>query len=92
MLKPAFQARFKRDFDRAVKRGGDMKKLEKIIMLLCAGRPLPEACRDHALENSRGYKNVRECHIEPDWLLIYKIRREASTLELIRTGTHSDLF
>ena len=56
------------------------------------GQPLPESYRDHALTNSRNYKNVRECHIEPDWLLIYSVQRDALVLKLIRTGSYSDLF
>lgn len=54
--------------------------------------PLPEAYRDHALVNSRNYKGMRECHIQPDWLLVYKVIHETLILELIRTGSHSDLF
>ena len=53
---------------------------------------MPEAYRDHALTSSRDYKGVRECHIQPDWLLIYKVVNEILVLKLIRTGTHSDLF
>ena len=61
-------------------------------MLLCKEEPLPEAYRDHALVNSRNYKGMRECHIQPDWLLVYKVIHETLILELIRTGSHSDLF
>ena len=55
-------------------------------------QPLPEKYKDHALTNSRNYKDMRECHIEPDWLLVYKVLREILILRLIRTGSHSDLF
>lgn len=75
-----------------MKRGFDPKKLETVITLLCAEQPLPKACRDHALENSKHYKGMRECHIQPDWLLIYKIVQDTLLLKLIRTGSHSDLF
>ncbi len=92
MLKPVFSGQFKKDYKLAVKRGFDPKKLEKLIDLLCNEEPLPEAYRDHALTNSRRYKDVRECHIEPDWLLVYKILHDTLVLQLIRTGTHSDLF
>lgn len=92
MLKPEFTGQFKRDYKLAVKRGCDSKKLEKTISLLCSEKPLPEAYKDHMLNNSRNYKNMRECHIESDWLLIYKIVHENLILKLIRTGTHSDLF
>ncbi len=92
MLKIEFGGQFKKDYKIAVKRGCDPKKLEAIITLLANEIPLPEKYRDHALTTSRNYKNVRECHIEPDWLLIYKIERDRLVLALIRTGTHSDLF
>ncbi len=90
MLKLEFSGQFKRDYKIAVKRGYDPQKLETVIKLLCSGQPLPEAYRDHALVNSRNYKSMRECHIEPDWLLVYS--RQSLTLKLIRTGSHSDLF
>ena len=89
MLKPEFTGQFKKDYKRAVKRGCKPEKLEEVITLLCEEKPLPEKFRDHQLQNSRNYK---ECHIEPDWLLIYRIEAERLILELIRTGTHSDLF
>ena len=65
MLKPEFTGQFKRDYKLAVKRGCNPKKLEEVITLLCNEQPLPEAYRDHALTNSRNYKDMRECHIEP---------------------------
>lgn len=92
MLKTAFSGQFKRDYKLAIKRGCDPKKLEKVIELLRDEQPLPEIYRDHALVNSRNYKDMRECHIESDWLLIYKIFDETLILKLIRTGSHSDLF
>ena len=92
MLRPGFSGQFKRDYRLALKRGLDPKKLEEVITLLCAETPLPERYRDHALVNSRNYKDMRECHIQPDWLLIYKVVRETLILELIRTASHSDLF
>ena len=92
MLRPGFSGQFKRDYKLALKRGLDPKKLEEVITRLCAETPLPERYRDHALVNSRNYKDMRECHIQPDWLLIYKVVRETLILELIRTGSHSDLF
>ena len=92
MLKPEFSGQFKRDYKLAVKRGCDPKKSETVITMLCAEQPLPTEYRDHALTNSRNYKGMRECHIQPDWLLVYRIRQEILVLQLIRTGTHSDLF
>ena len=92
MLKVEFTGQFKKDYKLAVKRGCDPKELEVVITLLVNEQPLPEKYRDHALANSRNYKGMRECHIEPDWLLVYKILKEMLILQLIRTGSHSDLF
>ena len=92
MLKVAFTGQFKKDYKLAVKRGCDPKELEKVITLLVNEQPLPEKYRDHALTNSRDYKDMRECHIEPDWLLVYKVVKETLILRLIRTGSLSDLF
>ena len=92
MLKPEYTGQFKRDYKLALRRGCDPKELEKVIMLLCNEQPLPDQYRDHALVNSRNFKNVRECHIHPDWLLIYQVLQDTLILRLIRTGTHSDLF
>ena len=92
MLKLEFTGQFKRDYKLAVKRGCDPDALQAVITLLMNETPLPEKYRDHALTNSRDYKGMRECHIEPDWLLVYKIYKESLILKLIRTGSHSDLF
>ena len=92
MLKPEFTAQFKKDYKAAVKRGCDVEKLEKVIGLLVAEKKLPALYHDHSLENSRGYVNMRECHIQPDWLLIYEIDDSQLFLYLTRTGTHSDIF
>lgn len=92
MLRPEFTGQFKKDYKLAVKRGCNLKKLQEVIAMLVNEQPLPEKCKDHALTNSRNYKNMRECHIEPDWLLIYKVEKEILLLKLIRTGSHSDLF
>jgi len=92
MLKPEFTAQFKKDYKLALKRGCDPKKLEKVIGLLVAEKKLPDSYHDHALENSRNYSDMRECHIQPNWLLIYKIVADKLLLKLIRTGSHSDLF
>ena len=92
MLKPEFTGQFKKDYKLGKKRGCNPKNLEKVVSILCAEKPLPEKYKDHALHNSRQYKDMRECHIEPDWLLVYKIHKDILTLQLIRTGSHSDLF
>ena len=79
---------FKRDVKRITKRGKDTNKLKKIIRFLVKAEKLPLENKDHQLKGT--LKDCRECHIEPDWLLIYRI--EGSELCLVRTGSHSDLF
>lgn len=91
MLKAEFTGQFKKDYKLAVKRGCNIKALENVITMLLREQPLPSEYRDHALQNSRDYKDMRECHIEPDWLLVYKVVKDKLILRLIRTGTHSDL-
>lgn len=88
MLKLEFTNQFKKDFKLIMKRGYDSKKFEKVVELLQKQKPLPIKYKDHQLN----FKGVRECHIESDWLLIYKIENDRLILELMRTGTHSDLF
>ena len=83
---------FKKDLKLCVKRGLDIKSFEKVIDLLSKGEVLPQKYFDHPLQPSKDYKNCRELHIEPDWLLIYKYFNDNVILYLIRTGTHSDLF
>ena len=90
MLTIKYQAAFKKDYKRIVKRGYDMRLLEKVIELLANQKPLPEKNRDHQL--SGDYGGCRECHITPDWLLIYEVADEELILYLTRTGSHSDLF
>jgi mRNA interferase YafQ len=82
--------RFKKDYKLAIRRGLDISKLDNIIDKLTRGEPLPPANRDHPLSNN--WANHRECHIAPDWLLIYQIHEDVLVLELTRTGSHSDLF
>ncbi len=79
---------FRKDVKLAKKRGWDMTKLKELISILMSGMDLAEKYRDHALSGT--YQGTRDCHIEPDWLLIYELTGE--NLVLIRTGTHSDLF
>ncbi len=92
MLRIEFTGQFKRDYKLALKRGCNPNALQQVVTLLVNQETLPEKYRDHALTNSRNYKDMRECHIEPDWLLVYKVVHETLILKLIRTGTHSDLF
>lgn len=92
MLKVEFTGQFKRDYKLALKRGCNPVLLQEVVSMLLREQVLPEKYRDHALTNSRDYKNMRECHVEPDWLLIYSVQHDTLVLKLIRTGSHSDLF
>lgn len=85
-------SRFKKDFKLCLKRGLDPEEFKKVLILLQNGMPLPEKYKDHPLQPSKEYKNCRELHIEPDWLLIYKYTEGNVILYLVRTGSHSDLF
>lgn len=82
--------RFKKDLKTAIKRGYRIDLLETVVELLATGRALPEKYKDHVLSGE--YGGFRECHITPDWLLVYQIRENELILLLSRTGTHSDLF
>ena len=88
MRNPVSGAQFRRDVKLARKRGKDMARLREVILLLTEGSPLPPRHKDHPLAGD--WKHYRDCHIELDWLLIYKI--DGDDLHLVRTGTHSDLF
>ena len=83
---------FRKDVKLAQSRGYNMQLLTEVIKILAEGKTLPEKYRDHTLTTSRKYKGVKECHIHPDWLLIYKIDNNKLMLYLSRTGSHSDLF
>ena len=90
MLEVKFTSKMKRDFKRVQKRGKDMKKLYALLKLLVLQEPLPKKYQDHPLKGDmQGY---RECHIEPNWLLIYQIKDDELLLLASGTGTHSDLF
>ena len=88
IVKPTSQ--FRKDYKRAMKRGEDIALLDQAITLLAMGEPLPEKYRDHALTGD--WIGHRECHIQPDWLLLYRIENDILTLTLVHTGTHSDIF
>lgn len=90
MLKVRYSNKFKKDFKAIIRRGYDITLFEDVVGLLREEKPLPEKCCDHALKGE--YMGHRECHISPDWLLIYKVENDMITLSLTRTGTHSDLF
>ena len=83
-------SRFKKSLKLARKRGLNIQLLDTIVEELLQGRELDSKYRDHELKGK--YKGFRECHIQPDWLLIYLLENDVLTLTLIDTGTHSDLF
>lgn len=90
MLKIRYSAKFKKDYKNIVKRGYDQTKFQTVLTMLCNQEELPRELCDHPLKGD--YSGHRECHIEPDWLLIYKVQEDVLTLTLTRTGSHSDLF
>lgn len=87
-VKPTTQ--FKKDYKLAMKRGLKISLLEDVVALLAMGEALPEKNKDHAL--SGDWAGCRECHVLPDWLLVYRVENDVLVLTLSRTGTHSDLF
>lgn len=90
MLEIIPSRQFRRDLRLAVKRGCRMERLREAVEALARGEPLDVRYRDHALTGN--YRDFRECHIEPDWLLVYRVDADALALFLLRTGTHADLF
>ncbi|MBR6536903.1 MAG: type II toxin-antitoxin system YafQ family toxin [Lachnospiraceae bacterium] len=82
--------KFKKDLKTVIKRGYNMKLMDEVVTMLSNGETLPEKNKDHALVGN--YVGKRECHITPDWLLIYEIDNGELILYLTRTGSHSDLF
>lgn len=85
-----FTTQFRKDYKLAIKRGLKIELLEQIVALLAAGQSLPDKNKDHALAGN--WVGHRECHILPDWLLVYRVEDDVLVLTLTRTGTHSDLF
>lgn len=90
MYKLETTSKFRKDLKLMKKRGRDMKLLKHILDKLLAGETLPPKYRDHALTGN--YIGFRECHIQPDWLLVYMISETKLILTASRTGSHSDLF
>jgi mRNA interferase YafQ len=88
MMTPVQSTQFKKDVKKARKRGKDLEKLKVLLSLLIRQTTLPEAYQDHPLRGN--WKGYRDAHIEPDWLLLYRMVGEE--LQLARTGTHTDLF
>ncbi len=90
MYSIVYSTQMKRSVKLMKKRGKDLSKLQTVVELLAAGKDLPPKYKDHNLTGN--YCKYRECHIEPDWLLIYKIESDILILTLVSTGSHSDLF
>ncbi len=90
MFDLSITTQYKRDLKLARKRGLDENLLDDIIKLLINEKPLPAKNKDHMLVGT--YRGCRECHITPDWLLIYSVDNGINLLTLVRTGSHSDLF
>jgi mRNA interferase YafQ len=90
MLQAKTSNQFKKDFKAAQKRSKDISKLKIVMRLLVEEKPLETGHRDHPLTGN--YKGRRECHIESDWLLVYRIDKKDDIIVFERTGTHSDLF
>lgn len=90
MLTLRYEKSFRKDYKRIIKRGYNIALMDTVVSLLLEEKPLPEKYCDHALSGL--YEGHRECHITPDWLLIYRIDGNDLILILSRTGTHSDLF
>jgi mRNA interferase YafQ len=89
-LEVAFTSAFRRDIKRETRRGSDLSKLLSVLIALSLGEQLAPARQDHALTGN--YAGYRECHIAPDWLLVYRTDADGDLLVAARTGSHSDLF
>ena len=89
-LEVVITTQFKKDYKQSIKRHMKIELLEDVVAALAMGEPLSEKNKDHALTGD--WVGHRECHILPDWLLIYRVENDVLVLTLSRTGTHSDLF
>ncbi len=83
---------FKKQYKKVLKQGKNISKMEKVIEMLASGEELDKKYKDHNLSDNKFYRGCRECHIESDWLLVYKIINDELILYLVETGSHSDLF
>lgn len=82
---------FKKQYKKVLKQGKDKEKFLKILGILANGESLEEKYKDHSLVDNKFFKNCRECHIEPDWLLVYKYIENELVLFLVQTGSHSEV-
>jgi len=83
-------SQFKKDYKAALRRNWDVQLLENVIAMLASGQTLPLRYRDHPLKGN--YKGYRECHVQPDWLLVYCLKKDTLVLILAQTGKHNELF
>ena len=91
MYQPVYTKQFRKDIKRVERSGNkDIEKLKAIIRLLLDGKQLDSFYRDHDLRGN--FKDRRECHIEPDWLLVYKVNKKEKNMTFERTGSHADIF
>ena len=90
MLTVQYTSKMKRDYKRMERRGEKMEKLDAMLSMLAEGNPVPAKYNDHELSGK--YAGCRECHIEPDWLLLYQVFEDKLILSCTATGTHDDLF
>ena len=84
--------KFNKQLKKIIKQGKKIEKLSIVVKKLANGETLETKYKDHSLNDTKYYKNCRECHIEPDWLLVYKYNNNEIILYLVETGSHSDLF
>lgn len=87
----AYTSKFKKQFKKVLKQGKDENKFIEVLAVLADGGSLEVKYRDHSLIDNKYFKNCRECHIEPDWLLVYKYSNNELILFLIETGSHSEI-
>lgn len=90
MIDIRYTTKFRKDFKIVKKRGCNVELFQEVLNILQNGQQLPQKYKDHSLNGN--YSGCRECHITPDWLLIYRYDKNGLVLILTRTGTHSDLF
>jgi mRNA interferase YafQ len=86
----SFTSQFKKDYKKILKRNYELAHLDEVLHILISGNDLPSSYNNHPLKGK--YKNSFDCHIRPDWILIYKKDTQEKSIILVRTGTHSDLF
>lgn len=83
---------FKKEYKKVKRQGKNLNKIKNVVEKLACGYDLEPQYKDHKLVNDKRFKDCRECHIEPDWLLVYRVNDSELILLLVKTGSHSDLF